>query len=170
MVLAVVLFSVKLCDPNNIWKFFYSLQSLYGFGRLNCRLCRSACIRCTVHVIGRCLLRISTRTWALPVGLSSFCSVSIGNEHFLSNPFPVHHSAIAAWCSAFWWFPFVSRDPFPNVQVLPSFDVFRIIFIGCAVECGSIALRYTGQEVRAWLPSDNWRLRRKLVIGCRYFP
>jgi hypothetical protein len=25
----------------------------------------------------------------------------------------------------------------------------------------------TGQEVRAWRPSDNWRLRRKHVIGCR---
>ena len=81
MVLAVVLFPLKLCDPQNMLKFFYWLQSLYGLGRLNCRLCRSACIR-----------------YSVSVGLSSFSSVlsGFGSERFLLNHFPVHHSVIAA--------------------------------------------------------------------------
>jgi hypothetical protein len=87
MVLAVVLFPLKLYDPQDMLKFVYSLENLYGFGRLNCPLCRSACIRCTISVIGRCLVRISTGTWAVPVGLSSFCSVSIRQREFPSESF-----------------------------------------------------------------------------------
>jgi hypothetical protein len=98
MALAVVFFPLKLCDPNNLFKFFYSLQVYMLLGRFNCRLCRSACIRCSISVIGRCLVRLSTGTWGVPVGLSWFCSVvsRLSNGYFLLNPFPVHDVDIAA--------------------------------------------------------------------------
>jgi hypothetical protein len=168
MVLAVVLFPLKLCDPNNMLKFFYSLHSLYSFGRLNCQLCKSACVRCTFSINGRCLVRISTGTWAVPVGLPSFCSVSIRQRAFPSESFS--GSSFCDRCVVFGFLAIFLCFTWPISERTNVAKFWRSpkhpFLIGWAVECGNTALPCTGQEVRAWLPSDNWRLRRKLVIGC----
>jgi hypothetical protein len=160
----------------------FLVASLNVLGRLNCRLCRLACIRWAVSVIGRCLVRHSTGTWGVPVGLSWFCSLvsRLGNEHFLLNPFRALDADIAAWCSAVWWFSFVSRGPVPKVQVLPSFGVFRTINFS-SVALWNVATLHclhwtrstgviiqwqlkTSKEARDWLSYLSYRvkLREKL--------